>query len=74
MNQSLEACLQPTPIIDSNHPEVAAYAAAKAEGAQSDLEAAIHTGGELLALWGMEKPDVAMYREAERRWGAAADR
>ena len=41
MNQSLEACLQPTPIIDSNHPEVAAYAASKAEGAHSDLEAAI---------------------------------
>ncbi len=41
MNQSLEVCLRPTPILNSNHPEVAAYAAAKTEGARSDLEAAV---------------------------------
>jgi transglutaminase-like putative cysteine protease len=41
MNQSFETSLRPTPILNSNHPEVAAYAAARTEGARSDLEAAV---------------------------------
>lgn len=41
MSPKLQACLRPTPIINSDHAQVAAYAEAKAEGARDDLEAAV---------------------------------
>ena len=41
MDESFESTLRPTPIIDSSHPEVAAYAAERASGATSEIETAV---------------------------------